>query len=115
MNCLLVKLERKQLTLTNRIDNAKDENEVWKVAKEIINPVKENNFSMKVNDVLTDDPKVISDGFNSFFVKKIEDLKANIDPNLVKDPLDKLRENMKKKDCKFELKTVSTGCVFSRP
>ena len=25
----------------NRIDSAKDENEVWKVAKEIINPVKE--------------------------------------------------------------------------
>ena len=35
----------------NRIDNAKDENETWKVASEIINPVKENNWSMKVNNL----------------------------------------------------------------
>ena len=59
-------------------DNANDANEVWKVAKEIINPMNENNLSMKLNDSLTDDPIKIANTFNSFFVKKIEDLKANI-------------------------------------
>ena len=32
----------------NRIDKAKDENEVWKVTKDIINPMKENNMSIKI-------------------------------------------------------------------
>ena len=91
----------------NRIDAAKDENEVWKVAKEIINPMKENNWSMKINNIITDDPVEISNTFNSYFVKKIEDLKENIDPTLKSDPLNKLKENLKNKKCKFELKTVS--------
>ena len=91
----------------NRIDNANDENEVWKVAKEIINPMKENLMTMKVNDKLTEDPLLIANTFNSFFVKKIEDLKANIDPKLVLDPLKNLKDKMSLNSSKFELKTVS--------
>ena len=33
-------------------------NEVWKVAKEIINPMKENNWTMKVNNEMTEDPNM---------------------------------------------------------
>ena len=74
----------------NRIDDAKDENEVWKIAKDIINPMKENNLSMNINGSLSNDPEEIANNFNSFFVKKIEDLKENIDPNMKEDPIIRL-------------------------
>ena len=76
----------------NRIDEAQDENEVWKIATEIINPKSENNWSMKIDNKLTEDPEEIANTFNSYFVQKIVDLKANIDPNLIIDPLSKLKQ-----------------------
>ena len=45
--------------------------------------------------------------FNSFFIKKIEDLKANVDPNLVSDPLKELKDKMSSNSNKFELKTIN--------
>ena len=68
--------------------------------------MKDNTWYMKIENKLTEDPEAIADTFNSFFVKKIEDLKANIDPNLVTDPLSKLKADMKENQCSFELKTV---------
>ena len=47
----------------NRIDKAKDENEVWKVTKDIINPMKENNMSIKINNIITEDPLQIANAF----------------------------------------------------
>ena len=95
----------------NRIDKAKDENEVWKIAKEIINPRKENNWSMQINNSITDDPTLIANSFNTFFAKKIKNLKANIDPNLITNPLKNLQNKMKAKTSKFELKTVSISSL----
>ena len=74
----------------NRIDNAENENEVWNVAKDIINPKKENSWSMKIENEIIEDHQQIADEFNNFFVKKIEDLKANIDKDNVTDPLESL-------------------------
>ena len=37
----------------------------------------------------------VANNFNQFFVYKISTLKANIDPNQVKDPLEKLEEKLK--------------------
>ena len=61
-----------------KIDKAKDENEVWKVAYDIINPAKEKCWSMNINNETTTDTTIISNAFNNFFVEKIKDLKANI-------------------------------------
>ena len=47
---------------------------------------------MRVNNELIEDPLRIANGFNNFFVKKIEDLKSNIDPILKTDPLNKLKK-----------------------
>ena len=91
----------------NRIDAAKDENEVWKVAKEIISPTQEKVTSMKIDNKVTDDPEIIADAFNKFFINKIADLKEKIDPNLVSDPLSKLKEVMKNNKKSFSLKTIS--------
>ena len=39
----------------------------------------------------------VAESFNEFFVKKISDLKDNIDPNKVKDPLERIAEKVKHK------------------
>ena len=107
-NAVTAQIKKDSIDFNNkRIDKANDENEVWKVAKEIINPTKENNWSIKIDNKLCDDHREISNAFNDFFVKKIEDLKANIDPTQVSDPLNKLQENLKSLKTKFELKTVN--------
>ena len=60
----------------NRIDKAQDENEIWKVAKEITspsgNPV---NCSLKSDGKLIDDPLQVATIFNDYFVDKIMALK----------------------------------------
>ena len=76
----------------NRIDKANDENEVWKVAKEIINPNSNNTeWSLKSNDDIILDHEEIANTFNSYFVEKIENLKANIDTSIMEDPLARLK------------------------
>ena len=63
----------------NRIDKAQDENEIWKVAKEITkpagNPV---NCSLISEGKLIEDPLQVANIFNDYFVDKIAALKNNI-------------------------------------
>ena len=61
-----------------RVDDAGDENEIWNVTKDIINPKKENEWSIKGenDDVITDKVEV-ANAFNKFFISKIEKLKDN--------------------------------------
>ena len=61
----------------NRIDNAKDEQEVWKVTNDIINPNNENSWSININNVMTTDTCKIANAFNNFFAEKIIDLKES--------------------------------------
>ena len=49
----------------NRIDEAGDENEVWKVAKGIINPNTETDWSMNINNKKTEDKEEIANAFNT--------------------------------------------------
>ena len=53
----------------------------------------------------------MADAFNTFFVKKIEDLKAKIDPNQKNDPLEKVKERVKNKNLHFSLKMVTAQTV----
>ena len=88
---------------TYRIDEAGDENEVWKVAKDIINPNNETEWSMNVNNKKTEDKEEIANAFNTHFVEKINNLKANIDPNLKEDPLLRLKNAQTKSNNKVYL------------
>ena len=45
------------------------------------------------------------------FEKKIEDLKEKIDPNLIRDPLVKVREKVQNKNLKLSLKTTTPDSV----
>ena len=91
----------------NRIDNAKNDNEVWNITKEITNPSSNSNWSMLIDQKVTEDPETIANAFNTFFIKKVEDIKENIDKALVKDPLEKLANQMKNNKAKFNLKPIN--------
>ena len=87
----------------NKIEEAKDENEVWKVVNDVIQPKKENEWVLREDDVIIKEELIIADTFNKHFIDKIEVLKANIDPEYVEDPLQRLEAKMKKKNLKFKL------------
>ena len=57
------------------------------------------------------DEKEIAEIYNDFFIKKIVDLKNNIDPTKIKDPLEKLKDKIKSKNLNFLLKTLSVEKV----
>ena len=90
-----------------RIQKAGDENEVWKIVNEITNPREEKKWSLIENGETLEDEEKIAEVFNVFFVEKIASLKENIDKNLVREPLEKLKKKMEQRNLKFSLKTVS--------
>ena len=56
------------------------------------------------NNVKIVDEEQVAEIFNQFFVEKIQNLKDNIDPKYVKDPLVKLKEKFDGKKLHFSLK-----------
>jgi hypothetical protein len=92
----------------NRIASANDENEVWKVVNEVLQPKKENEWQLKEGSTTITEEQIIANTFNKFFVDKIEDLKANIDPEYVEDPLTRLKKKMNKKNLLFKLKQITS-------
>jgi hypothetical protein len=90
-----------------RVDEAKDENEIWNIAKDITNPKKETEWSLKMENGVITDKQQIADHFNKFFVEKIQKLKDNIDNEYVEDPLERLSQKTKQKRLKFSLKQIN--------
>ena len=90
-----------------RVDEAKDENEIWNIAKDITNPKKETEWSLKMENGVITDKQQIADHFNKFFVEKIQKLKDNIDNEYVEDPLERLSQKTKQKRSKFSLKQIN--------
>ena len=89
----------------------KREDEIWKVINEVSKPKEERIWTLKEEEREITDKKEIAEIFNKFFIKKIEELKDNIDPNQIRDPIRKLKEKVKFKYLKFNLKTVSENKV----
>ena len=95
-----------------RVEQAKDENELWKIVKEITKPKEENKWSLKEeNEIITDEAD-IAEIFNTFFIQKIQDIKENIDQSQAQDPTTKLKEDLKDKNLKFSLRQVSEEKVL---
>ena len=74
---------------------------------DITNPKEEKKWRLQNGEEIVEDELEIAETFNKFFVDKINNLKENIDVNQKKEPLTKLKEKMKGKNLKFELRTVS--------
>ena len=104
---------RKDSILMNgaKISEAKNEGETWRIVNDIVKPKSSIIIIITGPDGDISDEQEVADAFNTFFVKKIEDLKAKIDPNQKNDPLEKVKERVKNKNLHFSLKTVTVQTV----
>ena len=95
-----------------RINEAKNEGEMWKIVNNITNPnADETTWKLKEGDKNTVDEKEVADIFNQHFIKKISKLKENIDKSNLKDPEEILKKFVSKKKLHFELKEVTVNKV----
>jgi hypothetical protein len=88
----------------DRIDKAKDENEVWKVVNDISNPTTSNKFTLLEGGKLIEYESKVADIFNDFFVNKIENLKKNKDKSFQEVPLSRIKAKKNPKNLHFHLK-----------
>ena len=64
----------------NRIEEAKNEKELWTVANDVLNPRKESNWNITDKDGKSvEDGAKVAEAFNEYFVDKVEQLKNGID------------------------------------
>ena len=91
----------------NRVIEAKNESELWKIASEVTNPKKENEWLINIEGKEVKDEKEIADAFNVHFIEKIVKLKEGIDKSIVVDPLEKLEKKLKHNTKKFNLKAIN--------
>jgi hypothetical protein len=98
----------------NRINQAKNERELWNIANEVLHPKKESKWKvLDKNGMETTEEEKVADVFNDYFVDKVEQLKAGIDTKLVEDPMVRLKERMKNNKHTLEFKKC-TGKQLSK-
>ena len=92
----------------NRIEEAKNERELWNITNEVLNPRKETDWNVinKDGKNVTEEEDV-AEAFNDFFIEKVVQLKENIDKKLVEDPLIRIKEKMKNNKSTLEFKEIT--------
>jgi hypothetical protein len=90
---------------------AENESESSKIVNEIIKPRTKNTITINTPEGETNIEDKVAASINNIFVEKINSLKTNIHPNLVKDPLKKTGKKMEGKNIPFSFKTVSVRKV----
>ena len=90
-----------------RVDKAANENEMWKIVKEVTSPKNDTKWSLIEDGKLIDDEIEVAEVFNDFFINKIKDIKTNIDSSKIEDPIRRMKEKLKDRKLHFSLKTVS--------
>ena len=93
-NKVTAQLRKESVEHNNRrIKEVTNEGELWKVANEVLNPRKENEWKIETEDgkLEINDTKV-ADAFNHVFISKVKTLKSNIDSSLKANPLIRLWE-----------------------
>ena len=105
----LVQSFRRKLNLTYKILLKV----VVKKSSWTVRPNPEDRINRKPKDVIgwITEEQELANTFNNFFVDKVEKLKDNINPNMVKDPLEKLKAKLEGKNLKFSLKPVTEKIV----
>ena len=110
-NRVTSQIRRENIEFNNkRILEANSEKELWKVTNEVLNPKAASGAEWLIENkdgVLIKEEAEVAESFNEFFITKVEELKKGIDPNLVEDPLRKLKEKMKDNKLTLEFKTVT--------
>ena len=86
----------------NRVTESNSEAELWKIANEVNNPKKSNDWSIIIDGKEENNELKIAKAFNHLFLQKISDLKDGIDQSIIVDPLEKLEKKMENNSCKFK-------------
>ena len=91
------------------IDSNSTPTEIWKAINDILKPERMacNHWKIKVNDRYIEEPDILANEFNKFFKTKVETLAEGIKKDSKIDPLEKLKEKVKGRNLKFQLKTVT--------
>ena len=67
-NNVTSQLRKENIELNNnRVSEANDDNEIWRIVKEVTNPQKSSAWSIKIGDTNTMNEKVIAETFNEYF------------------------------------------------
>ena len=107
-NLATASLRQDNINFNNkRINEAGNENEIWKVVNDVNKPKSESEWCITTSAGETRDSQTIANVFNEFFVNKIDRLKENIDTNMVEDPLGKLRKKLENKGLQFSIKKIN--------
>ncbi len=80
--------------------------------KDVISPQVKKSLTLNEEGKIIEDEKEIGKIFNSFFTKIIINLRENIDQKMVRDPTEKLKKKIERKNLRFSLKTVSEKKVY---
>ena len=94
-----------------RVEKACDENEIWRIVKEVTSPKNESKWTLIEEGKTINDEQEVAEIFNDFFINKISNIKDNIDQNRVEDPIKRLEEKLKKRKLQFSLKAVTEKSV----
>ena len=94
-----------------RISKAENEGETWRVVNEILKPRVPTVITITTPEGETSNEEKVAETFNKFFVEKINTLKSNIDPSLIKDPLERIKTKVQNKNLNFSLKPVTVRAV----
>ena len=91
----------------DKIASARNEGETWRIVNDILKPRNENPITINTTRGDISDEQEVADTFNEYFVTKIAKLKTSINPNQMKDPLERIKAKMENKNLKFRIRTVS--------
>ena len=94
-----------------KIAKARNEGETWKIVNEIIKPKAQVTIVINGPNGEISKEQEVADAFNIYFVNKISNLKEKIDPNLIRDPLENVREKMRNRNLSLKIKPVTAGAV----
>ena len=92
----------------NKVEEAKNERELWNIANNVINPKKDSEWD--IIDMLGQNVREeenVAEAFNEYFIDKVEQLKNGIDKTLIEDPLTRLKERMNNNKAELEFKTIT--------
>ena len=62
----------------NRVNEANNESELWKIVNEVSNPKKENQWKIYIDGTIQEDETIIAQAFNNFFIQKIEKIHTSL-------------------------------------
>jgi len=81
--------------------------EIWRGIRDLMNPRRTGSVKLIVDGTEEKDEKKVANIFNTFFIRKVQKLREDIDDGLKEDPTRRLRQRMQGRDHRFQLHPAS--------